>query len=75
MNTILMNRLDGDAVGPAKVLVSSPVYPRPCWPSPPEPPCAPWFHLGVVIEVYAREEMPERPKSRQHYASRKYRTL
>jgi hypothetical protein len=38
MNTILMNRLGGDAVGPAKVLVSSPVYPRPCWPSPPEPP-------------------------------------
>jgi integrase len=31
--------------------------------------------LGAVIEVYAREEMPERPKSRQHYASRKCRTL
>jgi type IV secretion system protein TrbI len=26
MDTILMNRLDGDAVGPVKVLVSSPVY-------------------------------------------------
>ena len=37
MNTILMNRLDGGAVGPVKVLVSSPVYSRRCWPSPPEP--------------------------------------
>lgn len=26
MDTVLMNRLDGDAVGPVKVLVSSPVY-------------------------------------------------
>ena len=26
MDTILMNRLDGDAVGPVKVLVSNPVY-------------------------------------------------
>jgi type IV secretion system protein TrbI len=26
MDTVLMNRLDGDAVGPLKVLVSSPVY-------------------------------------------------
>ena len=26
MDTILMNRLDGDAPGPVKVLVSSPVY-------------------------------------------------
>jgi type IV secretory pathway VirB10-like protein len=26
MDTVLMNRLDGDAVGPIKVLVSSPVY-------------------------------------------------
>jgi hypothetical protein len=32
-----MNRLDGDAVGPVKVLVSIPVYSRRCWPSPPEP--------------------------------------
>ena len=26
LDTILMNRLDGDAVGPVKVLVSNPVY-------------------------------------------------
>jgi type IV secretory pathway VirB10-like protein len=26
MDTVLMNRLDGDAVGPVKVLVSNPVY-------------------------------------------------
>ena len=26
MDTVLMNRLDGDSVGPVKVLVSNPVY-------------------------------------------------
>ena len=26
IDTVLMNRLDGDAVGPVKVLVSNPVY-------------------------------------------------
>jgi hypothetical protein len=58
MNTILMNRLDGDAVGPVKVLVSSPVYSRRCWPSPPEPllRASPstmvpsWIGLGIQIQ-------------------------